>query len=56
MLACRPDYLLYPNPSNQFERADMVQLFNDQGKLLGLTQDYVHMFKNKKTLVIDRAF
>ena len=56
MLACRPDYLLYPEKKSQFDRADMAQFFNDSGKLLPLTQDFKNTFSNKKTLVIDRAF
>lgn len=56
ILACRPDYLLYHSLSNEFERADMAQFFNDKGELLPLTQDYINTFTNKKTLVIDRAF
>lgn len=56
ILACRPDYTLYPDPVTKFERADMLQFFNDDGKLLGLTQNAENTRSNKKTLIVDRAF
>jgi hypothetical protein len=39
MLACRPDYLLYPEKNTKIERSEYVRLFNNQGHLMPLTQD-----------------
>jgi hypothetical protein len=55
MLACRPDYSLYPFKKNYWYRSDAVQLFDGNGKLLSRFQDPTNAFKNKRTLVIDKA-
>ena len=54
MLGCRPDYLLYPEYNTSLERAEHIRLFNSDGKLLTLTQDYRNTFKRKRTIVTDK--
>lgn len=56
MLACRPDYLLYPEKNTKIERSEYVRLFNNQGHLMPLTQDWANTFKNKFTIVADELF
>ena len=53
MLACRPDYLLYPEKNTKLERAEQIRLFNNRGKLLPLVQDWTNSFKNKRAIVTD---
>lgn len=53
MLACRPDYLLYPERETKLERAEFLRLFNNDGKPLGLLQDWTNNFKNKPVIVTD---
>lgn len=55
MLACRPDYLLYPEKETALERAEHVRLLNDRGELLPLIQDWRNAFKNKKVIETDTA-
>ena len=55
MLACRPDYLLYPEKETALERAEHVRLLNDKGELLPLIQDWHNAFKNKKVIETDTA-
>ena len=56
MLICRPDYLLYPEKNTKIERSEYVRLFNNQGKLMPLTQDWTNTFKNKFTIIADELF
>ncbi len=53
MLACRSDYLLYPEQNTQLERAEHVRLFNNHAQLLPITQDYRNSFIKKKTIITD---
>ena len=53
MLACRPDYLLYPEKKTQLERAEQIRLLDNQGKMLPLLQDWENSFKRKRTIVVD---
>lgn len=53
ILACRPDYMLYPDKSTRESRAEIIQLCNHQGKWLGLTQRFDNTFKNKEIIVAD---
>lgn len=39
MLACRPDYLLYPNRNTRIERAERIRLIGNNNNLLPLVQD-----------------
>lgn len=39
MLACRPDYLLYPNRGTRRERAEQIRLIGNNNNLLPITQD-----------------
>lgn len=55
MLACRPDYLLYPNKDTVVERAEHIRLFNNKAELLPITQEYKNTFKNKITIVTDTS-
>ena len=54
MLACRPDYLLYPQKNTREERSDYVHLFDLKGNLLKKTQDTVNSFKNKYVIIVDK--
>jgi len=53
MLACRPDYLIYPEKNTQLERAEQIRLLDNQGRLMPLVQDWTNVFKRKRALVID---
>lgn len=53
MLACRPDYLLYPEKNTRQERAEYIRLFDDDANLLPISQDYSNSFKNKDSIVTD---
>ena len=53
ILACRPDYLLYPRGRDKFERSDAVQLTDEHGHLLTVRQDDRNMETNKDTVVTD---
>ena len=53
LLACRPDYLLYPRGRDKFERSDAVQLTDERGHLLTLRQDDRNLETNKDTIVTD---
>ena len=54
MLGCRPDYLLYPEYNTQLERAEHVRFFDNDGKLLEITQNYSNSFKKKKVILTDK--
>ena len=54
MLACRPDYLLYPEKNTVIERSEQIRLLNDEGQKLPIKQDWHNSFKNKKVLVTDK--
>lgn len=53
MLACRPDYLLYPERNTKLERAEHIRLFNNNGEPLKLVQNWKNTFKNKHALITD---
>ena len=53
MLACRPDYLLYPERNTKLERSEHIRLFNNNGEPLALVQNWQNTFKNKYALVTD---
>lgn len=53
MLACRPDYLLYPEYNTVLERSEQVRLFNDAAQLLPHIQDYSNTFKKKRVILTD---
>lgn len=53
LLACRPDYLLYPRGRNKYERSDAVQLTDEHRHLLRVKQDEVNVETNKDTVVTD---
>lgn len=55
ILACRPDYTLFPEGSNRFERADALQFTNNKGKFLLVTQNADNAQTNKDTLVLDQG-
>ena len=56
VVACRPDYLLYPNMSGAYANADFVTYYAGN-QLIKSRQDW-HNTKNgrKKTIVTDRCF
>ena len=53
MLACRPDYLLYPNCETRLERAERIRLIGNNNNLLPVTQDWSNTFKDKYYIVTD---
>ena len=53
ILACRPDYLLYPERTTKIERSEHIRLFNNVGEPLKLVQNWENTFKNKYALVTD---
>lgn len=55
MLACRPDYLLYPEKETTIERAEHLRFLNDKGELLPIKQDWHNSFKSKKVVETDTA-
>jgi len=54
MLACRPDYLLYPNRETRLERAEHIRLIGNSNNLLPITQDWSNTFKDKYIIVDDK--
>lgn len=56
MLACRPDYLIYPEKNTVVERAEHVRFFNNNAEPLLLTQEWRNTFKRKMVLVTDPFF
>ena len=54
MLACRPDYLLYPNRETRLERAEHIRLIGNSNNLLPITQDWSNTFKDKHIIVDDK--
>ena len=54
MMACRPDYLLYPEKNTKLERAEQIRLLDDNGKLLPIVQDWTNAFSNKRAIVTDK--
>lgn len=54
MLACRPDYLLYPERTTKQARATKIQLLGNSGKLLPVTQDWQNTFTRKQNIVVDK--
>ena len=54
MLACRPDYLLYPEKNTKLERAEQIRLLDDNGNFLPLVQDWTNTFTNKRAIVVDK--
>lgn len=55
MLACRPDYLLYPEKDTVLERSEQVRLMNDSGHLLPLIQNWTNTFSRKRVICTDVA-
>jgi len=53
MIACRPDYLLYPEKETKMERSDQVRLFGPDGKFVERRQDWENAYTSKHTLVVD---
>ena len=53
VLACRPDYSLYPRGRDKFERADLVQLTDEHGHLLHMRQNDENVETNKDCVVTD---
>ena len=53
MLACRPDYLLYPRGKDKVERSDALQLTDEHGHLLAVRQNADNAETNKDTLITD---
>lgn len=53
MLACRSDYLLYPDHNTKIEKSEHIRLFNNNAELLPKIQDWKNTFKNKYTIVTD---
>lgn len=52
MMACRPDYLLYPRKENgDLNRNQLIRLFDDKGQPLGKIQDYRNSFGGFKYTV-----
>ena len=54
MLACRPDYLIYPNRDTRLERAEHIRLIGNSKNLLPITQDWSNTFKDKDIIVDDK--
>lgn len=54
MLACRPDYGLYPRGRDKFERADAVQFTDEHGHLLPLKQDDRNVETDKDCVITDK--
>ncbi len=53
ILACRPDYLLYPERETRQERAEQIRLLGNNRTLLPITQDWTNSFKDKDIIVTD---
>lgn len=53
ILACRPDYLLYPELDTRIERAEKIRLLGNNRTLLPIVQDWSNSFKNKDIIVTD---
>lgn len=53
ILACRPDYLLYPEHNTRLERAELIRLIGNNNNLLPITQDWRNVFKDKYCIVTD---
>lgn len=54
MLACRPDYLLYPELETRADRAEYIQLLNNNLELIEISQDWRNSFRNKDIIVTDQ--
>lgn len=54
MLACRPDYLLYPERLSRDARAEQIRLLGNNNKLLPLVQDWSNTLKDKNYIVTDK--
>ena len=53
VLSCRPDYLLYGLTETPEQRADVIRLFDNNGKLLKQIQNYENVYKAKRTIIAD---
>lgn len=53
MIACRPDYLLYPEKETKMERSDQIRLFGPDGKFVERRQNWENAYTSKHTLVVD---
>lgn len=56
VLACRPDYSLYPRGRDKFERSDAIQLTDEQGHLLPLRQNDKNIETDKDSVITDENF
>ena len=56
LLACRPDYALYPRGRNKFERGDAIQFSDERGHLLPLRQNEINVETNKDAIITDEHF
>lgn len=54
MLACRPDYLLYPEHNTRQERAEHIRLLGNKMELLPIMQDWSNSFHNKDIIIDDK--
>lgn len=54
MLACRPDYLLYPERLSRDARAEQIRLLGNNNKLLPVIQDWGNTLKDKNYIVTDK--
>jgi len=58
VLACRPDYLLYPNmqkyDNTSYERSEYWTFLNNEGQLLPLTQSAARQEKKNSIVVADK--
>ena len=54
MLACRPDYLLYPERLTRETRAEQIRLLGNNGNLLPVVQDWSNTLKDKNYIVVDK--
>lgn len=53
MLACRPDYLLYPEKNTDWERGEQIRFLNNKGELLPIKQNWRNSFHTKRVIVTD---
>ena len=53
VLACRPDYLLYPEKNTIWERSEQIRLLNSNGEMMPIVQDWHNVFKRKRALITD---
>ena len=54
MLACRPDYLLYPERLTRDARAEQIRLLGNNNKLLPMVQDWGNTLNDKNYIITDK--